>query len=92
MAKTSEGIFRIRDQLYRIHYIAVEYHSFWVMMGVLSSIEHGSAIQTTIFGHMGLWYVEKVRGEGGAHGSGLYLRCTHGLSILARGYLNKVDI
>lgn len=32
-------------------------------MSVLSSIENVSAILITIFGHMGLWYAEKVRGE-----------------------------
>lgn len=32
-------------------------------MNVLSFIEHGSVILAAIFGYMGLWYIEKVRGE-----------------------------
>lgn len=48
-------------------------------MSVLSFIYHVSDIQSIIFGHMGLWHTEKVRGGGGAHGSGPYLGCTHGL-------------
>lgn len=38
--------------------------------GVIRLMEHGKAIQTTIFDHMHLWYTGKVRGEEEHMGTG----------------------